>query len=187
MAELTFAEISKLLKYDPETGKLFWLPRTADMFHASAFRAGIPARLKCWNARFAGKEASSLFPTGYKVLSIYGKRYSAHRIVWLMHYGTWPSSNLDHINGIRIDNLISNLREVSCAENSKNHRPHKTNTSGVMGVVWHKRDKRWQAGIMVSGKTIHLGQFAEKDDAISARKQAEKDYGFHENHGRLEE
>lgn len=184
MAELSYSEISKLLKYEPETGKLFWLPRTADMFQDSAFRAGTPARVKCWNSRFAGKEAFCLWPNGYKVLSISGKRYLAHRVVWIMHYGAWPSNHLDHINGVRSDNQISNLREVTYSENSQNHRPHKTNTSGTMGVVWHKRDKRWQAGIMVSGKTIHLGQFTEKDDAISARKQAEKDYGFHPNHGR---
>jgi hypothetical protein len=157
------------------------------MFQDSAFRAGIPARVKGWNDRFAGKEAFSKLNSGYLQSHILGSRYLAHRVVWLLHYGKWPTGHLDHINGIRSDNRAVNLREVSYAENSKNHRPHKTNTSGVMGVVWHKRDKKWQAGIMVSGKTIHLGQFTEKADAVSARKQAEKDYGFHENHGRSEE
>lgn len=186
MAELSYSEISKLLKYDPETGKLFWLPRTAEMFQDSAFRAGTLARVKCWNARLAEKEAGALWPNGYKVLSLYSRRYLAHRVVWIMHYGEWPSNHLDHVNGVRSDNRITNLREASYAENSKNRRPQ-VNASGTMGVVWHKRDKRWQAGIMVSGKTIHLGQFTEKTDAIAARKQAEKDYGFHPNHGRSQE
>lgn len=187
MAELTFAEISKLLKYEPETGKLFWLPRTAAMFKDSAFRAGIPARVKAWNDRLAGKEAFSKLNNGYLQSSILGKRYLAHRVVWLMHYGVWPTGHIDHINGVRDENLITNLREASSEENARNHRPHKSNTSGVMGVVWHKRDKRWQASITISGKTVHLGQFVEKADAIFARKQAESDYGFHPNHGSSEE
>jgi hypothetical protein len=184
MAELTFAEISKLLKYEPETGKLFWLPRTADMFSARDPKRSAEYSAQRWNSRLAGKEAlNSTSTKGYLSGSIFNKPYKAHRVAWVLSTGLWPNEQIDHINGIKTDNRIGNLRPVSNAENCKNKRIFKSNTSGVCGVSWFKRARKWHARIEVNGKTINLGYYDNLEDAARVRKQAELENGFHENHG----
>ena len=89
---------------------------------------------------------------------------------------------IDHINGDRYDNRIINLKEATTSENNRNRRITDRNTSGYVGVV--KQGDKWYAYIKVDGKKIHLGTYNTKDEAIQARKQAEKKYGFHENHGK---
>jgi hypothetical protein len=186
MAELTYAEISKLLKYEPETGKLFWLPRTAEMFAGSTFYGGAEAKAKTWNNRYAGKEAfTSCHLNGYRQGGILGKGYLAHRVIWLFEKGSWPIDQLDHINGDRTDNRMENLREVSNAENAKNMTLSKRNKSGVCGVFWLSHIHKWWASIRVDGANKNLGYFDDFHDACEARKQAERDHGFHPNHGKI--
>lgn len=168
--------LRKLLRYEAETGKLYWRKRTPDVH---------PNQLSQWNGRLAGKEAFKIaHPEGYLSGGVYGRLYLAHRIIWAIVYGAWPAGQIDHINGNRADNRISNLRVVSNAENGKNQKRPADNASGVIGVYWNKRAKKWHARISVSGKVTSLGYFKNINDAASARKAAEAEYGYHPNHGR---
>tara|TARA_R100000951_G_scaffold90032_1_gene78150 strand:- start:4650 stop:5132 length:483 start_codon:yes stop_codon:yes gene_type:complete len=123
---------------------------------------------------------------GYRVVWISGVLYKAHRICWKLYHGGCPSDQIDHINGDRGDNRIENLRVVTHQENCKNQKQHSDSTSGVTGVSWKNRDRRWVAQIRVEGKNKHLGYFTDKIDAIYSRYYAEQDYGFHKNHGRAD-
>lgn len=140
---------------------------------------------KKWNTRYAGTEAfTATDGRGYHYGQIYKKPYRAHRVGWLLHYGFWPKDQIDHINGDRKDNRISNLRDVSNAENSKNHCLRGDNTSGVPGVGWCSRKKKWRARIMEGGRETHVGYFDDFQMAVLMRKEAETQRGFHSNHGR---
>lgn len=123
--------------------------------------------------------------TQYRYIRIDGKRYLAHRLIWVYHYGSIEDSlHIDHINGDSLHNFIGNLRKVSNQENSKNQKRKTTNKSGVTGVHYCKRDCKWVASIRVNSKLNCVGYFKDFEQAVKARKEAEKRYGFHENHGR---
>ena len=98
-------------------------------------------------------------------------------------YGVVPIG-IDHINGNSLDNRIKNLRNVPQTENTKNLKIPTSNTSGVHGVYWSKVRSKWIAGIGICGKTYNLGGFTDIKEAKKVRKDAEKEHGFHENHGR---
>lgn len=175
----------KLLRYEPETGRLFWLPRTPDLFKDGGI--GRDAMCRAWNARNAGREA---FPCtapkgarGYVQAQIFKRKYLKHRIIWKLVTGDEPDQ-IDHINGDKADNRFANLRSVTCAENMRNLARHSHNKSGCTGVFWNDQFDRWQAHITVGGHTRHLGLHRNKDAAIRARKAAERRLGFHPNHGR---
>lgn len=171
--------LNKLLRYDAETGRLFWKWRDASFFDGDKIKA------KSWNNRFSGKEAlTALEVYGYRHGHVCGMKLKAHRVVWAMVHGAWPDGCIDHINGDPSDNRISNLRSVTHAENSRNRALSKNNTSGIVGVYWRGDRNVWKACIEIDGTQIHLGNFLEKSDAISARRKAERDAGFHPNHGR---
>ena len=107
-----------------------------------------------------GKSCGSMLKNGYRTISIKSKLYYEHRLVWLYHYNKWPSDRIDHINGIRDDNRIANLRNVTPGENTQNQRaPRSDNTSGYLGVSFSKAAGKWVAGIGVGRKRIHLGCF----------------------------
>lgn len=108
----------------------------------------------------------------------------AHRIAWALHYGEWPDpeSYIDHIDGDRSNNKIENLREVTPHENAKNKKRPKNNTTGHIGIR-QLESKNWQAYITVDSKFKSLGSYEDKFEAMRVRKEAEKKYGFHENHG----
>ena len=176
-------ELRKLLRYEPETGKLFWRERTPDMFTEG--KQSLEHKCSKWNSCYANKEALKQTKNdGYKRGLIWRQTYPAHRIAWAVFYGSWPSDQIDHINGVKDDNRISNLRDVTHAENNKNKSMQSNNTSGVNGVRWNKADRKWRAFITVEKKFKYLGGFQEIEDAIAARKAAEVKYGFHPNHGR---
>ncbi len=121
----------------------------------------------------------------YYTTRINNKNYQLHRILWVYHYGFIPKDKqIDHIDHNGLNNRLSNLRIVTHQENGKNVKMHKDNTSGVMGVYWHKQVNKWMAYIRINGKLIYLGLFVDKGEAIAARKEAEVKYGFHSNHGR---
>lgn len=121
---------------------------------------------------------------GYLQVKIRGRMTMAHRIVWVMHNGDIPAGfQIDHINHVRNDNRISNLRLVTGSGNNRNTSLRKDNSSGRIGVYWRKDSRKWSAKIRVDDKLINIGTFREKSDAIAARELAEIKYGFHENHG----
>lgn len=144
---------------------------------------GLFTRLKTSGGCKEGSIAGTINQNGYCHISIDNKHYLAHRLVWLYIYGHFPNNLIDHINHNKSDNRLCNLREVTKSENERNATRSKANKSGVTGVSWQKRDKRWQAYIHAEGKEIHLGNFKCFQEAVSARKQAEAKYGFHKNHG----
>lgn len=121
--------------------------------------------------------------SGYLETSIFRRRVLAHRIIWKMVYGTEPDT-IDHLNGDKSDNCIKNLRSISQTLNSRNQALRKNNTSGVLGVRWEARLHKWHSRINVNRKTVHLGVYASFDEAVAARKAAEREHGFHPNHGR---
>lgn len=178
---MTPKELETYLACNPESGRLFWLRRDISLFKGKN-RAAICAS---WNTKHAGKEAMlSVCTQGYLYGAIKKKPLLAHRVVWAFRHGEWPNGLIDHINGRKTDNRIENLRVVSPAENQKNRRLSDNNSSGVCGVRWIAKQSQWRAQIQVGGKHHFLGDFTSKSDAVAARKAAEKEFMFHENHGR---
>lgn len=173
----------QLLRYEPETGKLFWRLRAPSMFKGEGESQKHSA--KRWNAKWAGAEAfTSVDTDGYRQGAIFYRRFLAHRVIIAMVDDIWPEE-VDHINGIREDNRYVNLRAATHSDNSRNVSIRSNNRSGITGVHWHKRAGKWAAMIGVGGgKSIYLGLFDNADDAALARKEAERQHGFHPNHGR---
>lgn len=149
---LTADEARRRLAYNPETGTLIW------KFLRDSTRIG--------------QEAKSLDVNGYVQINICGTMVKGHRMAWLIHYGEWPSDHIDHINGIRNDNRIANLRCVSGTVNTQNKRNGSCkNQSGFLGVhISHHSatGKRYRAKIMYGGKQIHLGGFSTPEAAHEA-------------------
>ena len=125
-----------------------------------------------------GDIAKSVDGKGYIHVSIDGKRYKAHRLIWMFVYGYMPENQIDHINRVRDDNRIENLREVSQSCNTQNSGIRSDNTSGIKGIYWHKKRNNWAARITVNGKRKNLGGFKNKVDAAKARYEAELKYDW---------
>jgi uncharacterized protein YeaC (DUF1315 family) len=143
------------------------------------------SKQRAWNTRYANKPIlMHKCRKGYLWVNTKNTGYLAHRLIWAFHNGEWPDGCIDHINGDRSDNSMVNLRVVTHSENNKNAAMRKDNTSGHTGVSWSKPQNKWLAQIKVNRKSIGLGFFDNKQDAISARKEASEKYGFHKNHGR---
>jgi hypothetical protein len=179
-------ELRQLLMYEAATGKLYWKPRPLEMFKDMHLSNGgcRKASVVChwWNTRFAGKEAfTSRGRGGYPSGAIRKKYVAAHRAAWCLYYGEWPDQFIDHVNRDRTDNRIANLRVVDNRTNCKNQKLRRTNTSGVMGVRWHRTKKRWDVSI---GNRF-VGSSANKTEAINMRLDAEKTEGYHPNHGKV--
>ena len=167
---ISLETLNELLRCDPIDGRLYWRER-----------AGGPSN---WNSRFAGKEAFTTDSGGYRCGRILSDMEYAHRIIWAMTTGAWPKGRIDHANGDKSDNRIQNLRDVTCAENSRNQKRYKNNASGVTGVHWDRRREKWQASIKTDAERKFLGQYDCFFKAVKARKDAETKYGYHANHGR---
>lgn len=139
---------------------------------------------KIWNTRYAHTEAFTFITrNNYRQGSIKNSRYQAHRIIWAMFHGDCGNLDIDHINHDRLDNRLGNLRAVPRAQNAKNKSFSPKNTTGMTGVGWDKKNKKWQARIQTSGRIVHLGRHECFDSAVAARKAAERRLGFHPNHG----
>jgi hypothetical protein len=134
-----------------------------------------------------GSRVGTLFPTiGYRCVKFLGSVYLEHRLIWQCVNGPIPQGFvIDHISGNPADNTIENLRLVSHSFNLRNAKLPRNNTSGHIGVYWSKSNKKWNAAVNdLDGNNINLGYFLTKEEAITARKNAEPLYGYHPNHGR---
>lgn len=156
-------QLRELLSYDPETGRFQW--RTT-------------AR-----GRKLSRDAGTI-RAGYLDICIHGTNYGAHRLAWKLVHGRDPVGQIDHINGDRQDNRLCNLRDATATQQRRNSARPRTNTTGRVGVYFRRDRKKWKAQIGLGNKTVNLGHFATKDEAIAARSAAERELGFHPNHGR---
>ncbi len=147
-----FADLCKLLSYDPRTGAITW--RTAR------------------GPRRCGDEAGYIDRHGYRRVCVLGRKLYSHHIAFALSVGAWPSERIDHRNGDRQDNRAENLRPASQSENIANARTRSDNSSGVKGVYWHRASKKWLAQIKIQGKRHYLGVFENIDAAAAAYKSA---------------
>jgi hypothetical protein len=155
MTELTQDRLKEVLSYDPDTGIFTNLTQRGSS--AVGTTAG-------WRH------------DGYIRIKIDYKDYMAHRLVWLYIYGELPEEFLDHINEIRDDNRIVNLRMATHQENQHNRSSPKSNgTSGYLGVSWRKDCKKWQAQIRLNGRDKYLGHFNTAEQASEAYLKAKRD------------
>ena len=145
-----------------------------------------------WNYRFNNKQRADLVAgsqrkddaDGYIQIGIKGKLYPAHRIAMLLSYGFYGGGlEVDHINHIRNDNRLSNLRFVTTTGNRRNQSISSRNTSGVTGVSYYKAKRKYVAQIKVDRVNIYLGSFVTLEEATEVRKAAEVKYKFNANHG----
>lgn len=159
MSDPTQDEAKAYVSYNPETG----------IFHRGSKRIG------------------SKNVDGYVKILVKGKYYSAHRVAWLITHGEWvkyPDFEIDHINGIRADNRVQNLRKVTKSENQRNAGGRKNNTSGVHGVNWKPKynktpgDGRWVARIWDGPRHVYLGSFKTLHEAKIARIAGERALGY---------
>lgn len=173
--------LRELIDYNPETGDMVWKPR--DIRHFTDHGGRQEWVMKCWNSRLAGKPAlNCVSATGNKHGAIFASPVLAHRVAWAIHYGKYPDQFIDHINGVRGDNRITNLRDVSKELNCKNTKRRKDNRSGYPGVYKYKN--RYIAHIRINGKLEVIGRFDSALDAHNFREIEKLKYGYHPNHGR---
>lgn len=167
--DLSIDILCTLLRYEPDTGHLFWLPRPLSMFQDHGGRYTPEWCQKNFNNKLSGKRAFTAVSTGgYHVGTMFGHVYSAHRVAWALHHGRWPTQTLDHINRTRTDNRIDNLREASRALNSHNKTPsHKS--SPYVGVTYYKPTGKWVSKIAKDRQLHYLGYFDCPIEAAKAR------------------
>jgi hypothetical protein len=157
---LTADEVRALLAYEAETGVLRWLPQQGNDRYTQS-----------WNARFAGKQAGWLNRAiGYWYVSMLGRVFLAHRLAWLIQTGSWPENgfDVDHVDGNPSNNTFANLRLASRAENIRNQKRSKSNSSGFKGVSLYRPNGKYRASIGVNGRFLSLGYFATPEEAHAA-------------------
>jgi len=148
-------EVAALLAYDPQTG---------------LFTHKVNG-----HKRSAGAVTGRIDTKGYVRIRLLGYEFKAHRLAWLLTYGLWPTAEIDHINGIKSDNRICNLREANRFLNMQNQRVAKSDSlTGILGVTFHKRDGIFTARIRHEGKLIHIGSFKDKESASAAYLSAKR-------------
>jgi hypothetical protein len=155
---MNIQKMREFISYDPDSGVMTWKKVLSNRTKPGAL---------C---------GANIDSKGYGRVCFDGKQYRAHRVVWALFYGEAPDQQIDHINGNRLDNRIANLRLASNAQNSRNCRLSKNNTSGITGVVFHKGTKKWLAQIMLNRQRIYLGLYDTIEMAAAVRKKAETQY-----------
>ena len=171
----TQEQIKQVLDYNQETGVFIWKPRPVNMFKASVWQN---RNCKIWNTRFANTPAGCSSDGRYITIRINEHQYWAHRLAYIYVHGGLPDREIDHINRNGCDNRIVNLRCVNRVFNQRNVKITTKNSSGVVGVSFDKQKSKWQVLISASGKHVFVGRFIDFDDAVKARYEAEKKYGF---------
>lgn len=170
-ADLSAQLARELLHYDPDTGLFHWKRRSVE--NSANLRA-----CNAWNARCAGNEAGRINHGGYVLIDLYGSAYRAHRLAWLIAHGVWPSNDIDHINGVRSDNRLANLRDVTRRVNLQNLRgPKRAHDDLPLGVRWCRTNKTnpFRATIKrAGGGSAHIGYFRTVEEAQRAYLEAKR-------------
>jgi hypothetical protein len=149
---MTAQRLKELFHYDADTGQF------------TRFRA---------KGRWPDRVGAIRF--GYLIIKIDYKLYRAHRLAWLYVHGEWPSDQIDHINGDRADNRISNLRAATNSQNKQNARKARSDSrSGLIGAMWESQKNKWRAVILVDGKKKHLGYFDQAEQAHAVYIEAKR-------------
>lgn len=161
---VTQNRLKELLDYNPVTG----------IFTNKINRASVKK----------GDVAGTLNGHGYWQLSVDNEITEAHRLVWLYEYGYAPSGQIDHIDGNPLNNRISNLRDVTSSDNSRNQARRSDNKTGITGVYYCKQRNKYCVQISSGNKRIRLGRFETIEEAKAVREAAEVKYNYHPNHGR---
>lgn len=146
---ITQSELKEILHYDLDTGFFTWLVDKSKSIKA-------------------GTVAKNVNHKGYCRIKIDGQEYLSHRLAWLYMYGVMPKNGIDHINNIKTDNRITNLREATHFQNMRNRLLTVRNKTGYKGVSFCKRAKKFKAGITFNLKQIHLGYFIDAKSASLA-------------------
>lgn len=169
--EIPASVLHELLRLDPDTGFLYWKYRSNGS--------------KSWNNRFVGKPAlTALNGKGYFHGMIFSKPVRAHQVVFAITHGRWPNGQVDHHNGDIRDNRPANLREVDRVSNARNAKLNRRNKSGVPGVQFRESSGRWLVVIGIGGGVVkHIGSFGSFDEAVAARRSAERRYEYSDRHG----
>lgn len=150
--------LRSLFDYDPETGVFKWKVKPSSQVKP-------------------GDIAGCIDSQGYRIIRIYGKNRKAHRLAWLYVFGEEPET-IDHIDRMRSNNAIENLRAVTFAQNSANRSASSKNRSGFTGVYWSELGRKWQASIIINGKLHYIGLFLSPQEAAAARiEYAKKVFG----------
>lgn len=178
---LDYETAKELFYYNKTTGVLQWRDRPKSKFKTAG-------QWKFWRARYAcapaGHKHTCTVGKSYIQVRVKGVLHYAHRIVWVLNYGFLEETmEIDHIDGNGINNKIENLRVVTNQENKRNQRLMSSNSSGYTGVSFDKRRGRYEAYITIQSKKISLGSFKTAEEAYAIRCAANKEFGFHENHG----
>lgn len=152
---VTASYVRERLNYDPLTGLLTWRTAVGPRTSVGAVAGTVSA--------------------GYRHIKLEGRTYRAHRLIWLLVHGTWPTE-VDHLNGDGLDNRLENLRDASRSVNVQNsRRARKDSSSGLIGAHYHKQNRKWVAAIQVNKETRYLGIFATPEEAhevyLTAKRQ----------------
>lgn len=164
--------LASRIVYVPHTGELLWKT--------------VPEMPRSWNARYAGKPAGTVGDAGYILIrvTLRNKPYHvrAHRLAFFIAYGVPPSTHIDHKNGNRRDNCLSNLQEAPPVDNSRNQKKSAANKSGHCGVRQRKATGRWEAYGVSGRKSKYLGVYEHKEDAVKASLDYRASLGYSQRH-----
>ena len=133
---------NEYLQYDQETGIITWIKNPGKKIQV-------------------GQITGNLNLNGYLQIQFQGKNYKAHRVAWFLYHGKWPTNHIDHINGIRTDNRISNLRDVTRSENQLNQKGHRDKTYKY--YTFNKRFNKWYVQKRINGKKTFFGCFNSEE------------------------
>lgn len=179
---LTIDELRQLVRYDPDSGVVFWLPRTVEHYAncAPQWREGVCYK---FNRNKAGKPAGGCYPNGYVGIEIRGREYKAHRVAWALVHGEWPTHDIDHRDGNRENNRIKNLRLAPGGINQRNAACRKDSRSGLSGVTWNKRKQKWRVRLKVDKVMHHFGAYSDLEQAKVVALEKRRELGFTERSG----
>lgn len=154
--------LREALDYDSESGNLIWKARPRHHFKTDRAHT-------VTNTRYAGRIAGSLEgKQGYLTIMLNEVTLKAHRVAWALTYGEWPADLIDHINGNKLDNRLSNLRACTRAENNRNRTRRHTSGAPYKGISFHRLTGKWSSEIAAGSTREFLGLFDTPEAAHSA-------------------